>query len=156
MPKYSMTEVIEMAVQTEKLGYAFYTRMAGKFKKQEKMAEFFSNMAEKEVWHEKVFTGLLGEIDESVAPENWEEAQSYFRAVVQSEFFLGTGMSLPAMIDSIKTVSDAVDFAIGFEKETVLYFIGIKDMVGDNPTLDKIIEEEKSHVSWLGKFKESL
>lgn len=157
MPDYSMTEIVEMAVQTERLGYAFYTGMAERFRKDDKLAELFTTLAEKEKWHEKVFGGLLEDVDETVAPENWEEAQSYFRAVVESEFFLGSGKALPEMAGGISTVAEAVDFALGFEKETILYFIGIEDAVGDRgDTVRKIIDEEKSHVRWLSDFKKRI
>ena len=35
MNKYNISEIIEMAIRTEKLGYQFYTSIAERFKKDE-------------------------------------------------------------------------------------------------------------------------
>ena len=53
MEHYSINEVIEQAVQTEKLGFEFYISMANKFDKDEKFRKFFETLAVKEQEHEK-------------------------------------------------------------------------------------------------------
>lgn len=157
MEKFSVGEVVEMAVQTERLGYRFYTEMAAKFHGSEGLASLFKTLASKEQAHERIFEGLKGRVTD-VEPEGWTEAQPYFRAMVESEFFIGKGKSLPSM-DHIASVAEAVDFALGFEKETLLYFVGMRPAVmaiGDRGAVDEIIEEEMSHISWLKNFKETL
>lgn len=77
------------------------------------------------------------------------------RAIVESEFFLGKNKSLPSM-DHIKSVEDAINFAIGFEKETLLYFYGIMDAVKEKEIVEEIINEERSHIRWLSAFKGGL
>lgn len=151
MEKFSIREVLEQAVQTEKLGYQFYTGMADRFKDNGDLLKLFSTLAEKELTHEKTFSDLLNMIGDT-EPEGWDEASLYMRAMVESEFFLGKNKSLPSM-DNIKTVADAVNFAIGFEKETLLYFHGIRDVVKEKDIVDEIINEEKSHIRWLVIFK---
>ncbi len=154
MERFSIGEVIEQAVQTEKLGYQFYTKMSERFKAEEKLNNLFSILAKKELRHEKVFSGLK-EIVEDSEPEGWEEVTHYMRAMVESEFFLGKKKSLPSL-GKIKTITDAVKFAIGFEKETLLYFYGLRDLVKEKDVVDEIINEEKSHIMWLSSFKSSL
>ncbi|BCB96624.1 rubrerythrin [Dissulfurispira thermophila] len=155
MEKFSIREVVSQAIQTEKLGYQFYTSMAEKFKKDnEGMNKLFTTLAEKELIHEKTFSDLLPMIGD-VEPEGWEDISQYMRAIVESEFFLGKNKSLPSM-ENIKTVKDAVDFAIGFEKETLLYFYGIKDAVKEKEIVEEIINEEKSHIRWLISFKSTF
>lgn len=154
MEKFSIREVIEQAVQTEKLGYQFYITMAEKFKTDTNLNKLFTTLAEKETKHEKTFLELKGIIGDS-EPEGWEEASQYMRAIVESEFFLGKNKSLPSM-ENIKTAEDAVNFALGFEKETLLYFYGIKGAVKEKDIVEEIINEEKSHVMWLSAFRGSL
>ncbi|MCX8070550.1 MAG: ferritin family protein [Thermodesulfovibrionales bacterium] len=149
--KFTIKEVLEQAIQTEKLGYQFYTEMASRFKDKEKIKDLFTTLANKELAHEKTFTELLNMIDQNIE-EGWEEASLYMRAIVESEFFLGKNKSLPSM-DGIKEMSDAVNYAIGFEKETLLYFYGIRDVVREKEVVDEIINEEKSHIRWLVSFK---
>ena len=153
MEQYSVREVIEQAVQTEKLGYQFYTAMASKFENESSLKELFETLASKEIEHEKTFMGLLEKIaDESL--ENWDEASQYLRAIVESEFFLGKNKALPSL-DHLKSAGDAVHFAMEFEKETILYFLGLKDSVKDR-IVEQIIDEEKSHIRWLSDLKKTL
>lgn len=154
MEKFSIREALEQAVQTEKLGYQFYTAMAKRFKENEKLDKLFSTLAEKELRHEKTYSDLKDTVGDT-EPEGWEDISQYMRAMVESEFFLGKNKSLPSM-DHINTVVDAVNFAMGFEKETLLYFYGIRDAVREKEIVDEIINEEKSHIMWLSSFKSSL
>ena len=154
MEKFSIREVIEEAVQTEKLGYQFYTAMAERFKKDDGLNKLFSTLATKELRHEKSFRELLDIIKDQES-ENWEEAEQYLRAIVESEFFLGRLGSLPSM-ENVKSVKEAVDFALGFEKETLLYFYWIRDAVKEKEVVEEIINEERSHIMWLNNFKDSF
>jgi rubrerythrin len=152
--KFTIREVLEQAVQTEKLGFQFYTEMTARFKDEEKFAKLFGTLAEKELKHEKTYADMLDMVGDA-EPDGWEEISHYLRAIVESEFFLGNNKSLPSM-DGIKTISDAVDYALGFEKETLLYFFGLRGAVREKELVDEIINEEKSHVMWLNAFKSSL
>jgi rubrerythrin len=153
MNKYSLDEIMEMAVQTEVLGQQFYTGMAEKFKKDDGLVKLFTELAVKEKQHEKTFKGLRDTVAKSgTEPVQWEEVSNYMRAFVESEFFLGKGKSLPSL-DHIRTVNDAVKFAIGFEKETLLYFIELRTIVKEKEAIDEVINEEKSHVRWLDTFR---
>jgi len=53
-------------------------------------------------------------------------------------------------------VHEALAFAIGFEKETVLFFVGMRGAVKDGTIIDEIVREEVSHVQMLAKYKQSL
>ncbi len=151
MERYSVTEIVEQAVQTEKLGYRFYTSMMERFKDDRGLKELFTTLASAEVRHEKRFSDLKAGVKEA-AYEDMEEVSLYLRAITESEFFLGKEKSLPSL-DHVKSVEDAVAFALGFEKETLLYFYVLRDIVGDKGIIDAIIGEEKSHVTWLRKFQ---
>jgi rubrerythrin len=156
MNKYSINEIMEMAIQTEKLGYQFYTGMADKFKKDAGLAKLFTTLATKEKAHERTFTNLKDTVDKSgTEPVQWEEVTNYMRAFVESEFFLGGGKSLPTM-DNIRTVPDVVRFALGFEKETLLYFMELRNIVKEKAAMDAVIDEEKSHIVWLDQFRKGL
>jgi rubrerythrin len=156
MNKYNITEVLEMAVQTERLGFQFYTSMAEKFKTDAGLVKLFTTLASKERNHEKTFLDLKDMVAKSgPEPVEWGEVSNYMRAFVESEFFLGKGKALPSM-DHIRSVKDAVQFAMGFEKETLMYFLGLRGIVKEKEVVDEVINEEKSHIMWLGAFKAGL
>lgn len=154
MERYSIREVIDQAVQTEKLGFQFYTGMAERFREEGSLYKLFSKLATLEQRHEKTFRELF-EIIKDEEPANWEEVEQYLRAIVESEFFLGKNKALPSM-GHVKTVEQAVDFALGFEKETLLYFYGVRDALKEKEVVEEIINEERSHIMWLKKFKDSF
>ena len=156
MESYSVLEVVEMAIRTEKLGHEFYTSMAARFEEDQGLKDLFTRLSTMEMKHERLFTGLLDKISDT-EPNEWAEAQYYFRAMVESEFFMGADKSLPNL-DQVKTVANATDFAIGFEKETILFFTGMRSAVADadRPMVDGIINEEMSHIAILTRFRESL
>ncbi len=151
---FSIGEILEMALQTERLGYEFYTAMSRRFEKDEKLRGLFEMLAFKEQAHEKIFSELKGKVKDE-KPENWEEVSRYLRAIVESEFFLGREKSLPPL-EHVKSVAEAVNFAISYEKETLLYFYNLWDVVTEKEIIDEIIKEEKEHVVWLREHKESI
>ena len=150
METYSLREAVEQAVQTERLGYEFYLEMAKRFRDNAQMKELCEKLAQNELDHEKMFSELMGKITDE-GDVDWDEVSKYLRAIVESEFFLGKGKALPSF-EGVKTVSDAVKFAMGFEKETLLYFYAIREVLGEKDVVSKIIAEEKSHIVWLSRF----
>jgi rubrerythrin len=154
MEEYSINEVLEQAVQTEKLGYEFYASMAERFAENEELKKLFDTLALKERSHEKRFSDLKDKVRDDKLVD-WNEVSKYLRVIVESEFFIGKEKSLPSL-EHVATVSDAVKFALGFEKETLLYFYAVRDVVQEKNVVDEIISEEKSHIAWLGKFKSGL
>lgn len=154
MERFSVSEVIEQAIQTEKLGYDFYNAMAKRFEKEGNLKKLFDTLAMKEREHEKMFSGLMKSASHLI-PENWGEISNYLRAIVESEFFLGKDKSLPSL-DNLESVEDAVRFAVGFEKETLLYYHSLRDVVKEKDIIDEIIDEEKNHIAWLSEFKKTL
>lgn len=150
MSNYSIREIIEQAIQTERLGYTFYTSMAEKFKDNEELNKLLAVLADQELKHEKHFAELKEKLgDEEL--ENWEEASLYLRAIVESEFFLGSKKSLPSM-KTLDRGDAVIRYAINFEKESLLYYLGLQDVVKDNELLNEIITEEKRHIVWLSDF----
>ena len=156
MNNYNINEVIEMAVRTEILGYRFYTAMAKKFKKNAELVNLFTTLAAKEKVHEKTFSELKNMVAKSgTEPVEWDEVSNYMRAFVESEFFLGRTKSLPSMT-RIRSAKDAVKFALGFEKETLLYFMELRKIVKEKEVVDEVINEEKSHIRWLDAFRTGM
>ncbi|HWR89424.1 MAG TPA: ferritin family protein [Dissulfurispiraceae bacterium] len=154
MERFSIREVIEQAVQTERLGHQFYSAMAQRFKDNERMSAFFTDLAHKEVVHEKTFADLRDLVGDS-EPDGWEEVSQYMRAMVESKFFIGSNKALTSM-ETTTDIGEVIRFAIGFEKESLLYYYGIREAVKEKEIIDEIINEEKSHIRWLAAFRDSF
>ena len=151
-------EIIDMAVKTEETGYAFY-ELAKKNAQSEKLKDLFDYLAKAEMEHKALYQQLKGSLGEEAqgVPVDWDEVGLYIQAMVDSSFFLGGEKNIN-MAAKTADETEAVDFAIGFEKDTLLFFHQIKDMVkgANRPVVERIIEEEKDHIKKLAEIKKSL
>jgi rubrerythrin len=154
MEKFSIREIIEQAIQTEKLGNEFYTKMAEKFHDNKELKKLFETLSAHEIRHGNSFIALREKMRDE-EPEGWDEVTLYLRAIVDSEFFLGKDKCLPSL-EYVKTASEAVDFALCFERETLLYYYALREATKEKEILDKIITEEKSHIIWLNNLKRNI
>ncbi len=154
MMKFSVREVIEQAIQTEKRGNEFYMTMAKKFQDKSELKKLFELLAAHETKHGQSFSDLASRLGEE-EPQDWEEITLYLQALVDSEFFLGKDKCLPSM-EHVKTARDAIDLALCFERETLLYYYALREGTKEKDIIDKIIKEEKSHIVWLSNLRKSF
>ena len=82
--------------------------------------------------------------------EEWDLYMDYLNGTVQSAFFEGTDKAL-ALAETVTDASHAIQMAIGFEKETLLFFYDLRERIPaqDRPVVEKIVEEEKRHIRRL-------
>jgi len=155
---YSAIEVIEMAIKTEETGQIFYTNAAKKVKSK-KLAELFKFLAGEEEKHQKIFKSLYKTIKENpeALPYNWDEASQYLQAITDSKFFLGSDKALN-YITKAKTPESLLDYALAFEKETMLFYMEILNVIKEKnkPLVNKIIAQEKEHIQRLSVMKEMV
>jgi rubrerythrin len=91
------------------------------------------------------------------APElptaEYDQYQTYVHVALENALFAGPdkALALAAQADDRET---ALRAAIGFEKDTLLFFYDLRDMVNeaDRETISLIIREEKRHVRRLAKI----
>ena len=152
--KYSAPEVMEMAVDTEKGGELFYRSLAAQ-SKDDSLKSLFSFLADQEKKHISVFVDIAKtiKVEPRELPANWEEVSIYLRAVTESRYFLGKDKALSAA-RSAKTAEQAVNTALAFEKETLVFYLEVSDMVpaAHRPAVEALIREERAHVRKLTGF----
>lgn len=154
MITFSLREVVEQAIQTERLGEEFYTRMAERFHDNSELKKLFELLASHETRHGASFSQMREKIRDE-QPEGWDEVTQYLKAVVDSEFFLGKDKCLPSL-EHVGTALEAIDFALCFERETLLYYHTLREALKDKAIVDDIIREEKSHIVWLNNLRKSF
>uniref|UniRef100_A0A7C4CBS7 Rubrerythrin diiron-binding domain-containing protein n=1 Tax=candidate division WOR-3 bacterium TaxID=2052148 RepID=A0A7C4CBS7_UNCW3 len=156
--KYTLLEVLEMAVQTEKAGRAFY-QTAARATSDRNTGQVFLFLADEEEKHIRTFEDLARAVKETPEeqPWNWAEAALYLKAITDSRYFLDESKAL-ALAREAATPAQAVTVALGFEKETLLFYNQLLDMVGPAamPTVGALIAEEKKHICRLQELKETL
>jgi rubrerythrin len=143
--KFNAKEILEMAEKIEQNGYRFY-RQAAADVKDESIKKFLLELADMEVAHEKVFqemkTRLSDQEKAEVVFDPFEETIAYIQALADTRVFY------EKEIDT--TSVEAVLMAgIAAEKESIVFYLGMKDMVPAGQGKDKIesiIKEEMQHI----------
>lgn len=160
MAVYSVNEVIEMAVQIEKNGFAFYHEATKRKDLDAKTKEFIEFLRDQELNHEKLFLNLRDDLDMEILQlsPDWELAAEYLKTIVEGRIFNSESSAIQ-LAASAKDIYGVVENAISFEKDTLLYFHALADNIVNPKTKDvlrKIINEEVSHVLKLNDFKKKL
>lgn len=151
MAVFKAADIIELALQIEKNGEAFYRAVAEKSSSPPIQA-LFVDLADQEVQHYHFFKKLAQTAWDKplMTEEVWQDYLGYLDATVQSAFFQAEDKSL-ALAETVEDEKEAIRMAMGFEKETMLFFHDLRDLVpeGDKKTVTRIIMEEKNHLRRL-------
>jgi rubrerythrin len=151
VPLLKAADVLELAMGLEQSGEVFYRAVAEKTTMPQ-VKTLFSDLAEQEVLHYAAFAKLSKALRNRplLLPDEWDQYQDYLQATVQSAFFEGPDKALAAA-KRVQSEKEALGMAMGFEKETMLFFHDLRDMasVADQEVITRIIEEEKRHLRRL-------
>jgi len=151
MAVFTAAEGLEMAMEIEKNGEAFYNEIAGKSADPE-VKSLFESLALQERGHYQVFQKMLGDV--KPAPDlpaaEYDQYQTYVQVALENALFAGPdkASSLAKQAEDRET---ALRAALGFEKDTLLFFYDLRDMVAeaDRDAISSIIREEKKHLRRL-------
>ena len=160
MAAYSVNEIIEMAVQIERNGYAFYNEAAQGKDLDDDSRKLITWLRDAELDHEKTFLRLRDEVDNMVLElyTDWDMVAAYLKTIVESRIFNSEDSAIRKAAEA-KDLMGVIDNAITFEKDTLLYFHAISDGISNDKAktaLRRIINEEVSHVLKLNDFKKKL
>ena len=142
-------EVFAMAEQIEQEAAAFYFRAASACRNTRSRRTLLS-LAEMEADHEQVFSAMKTKFLDSThaAPSNdrlrWPQLVQLFAS--------GAEEALSAEFTGDESGDDILRKAILFEKETIVFFLGIKNMLEDPKAknqVEGILKEEIGHVLQL-------
>lgn len=160
MAVYSINEIIEMAVQIERNGYAFYNEATKRKDLDDKSREFISWLRDQELEHEKKFLSLRDdtELKSLELSQDWELVALYLKTIVEGRIFNSEDSAIRRAIEA-KNITEIIDYAINFEKDTLLYFQTISNNIAYPKAIDilhQIINEEISHIIKLADYKKNI
>ena len=143
-------EIIEIAMRLEESGETFYTAAAEKASNTD-VKTLFEDLAVQEQYHRRAFQRMgRGVVELALSAEQWDQFQAYTGALLRQSFFDKAGGALNQLVGAMNE-QDALQAALGFEKETLLFFHELRDVVKgpSRQTVDRIVEEEKRHIQRL-------
>jgi rubrerythrin len=156
---FNADEVFEMAEQIERNGGKFYRAAAEKFPA---LRGLLLNLAEMEDQHEKTFATMRTELSsvEAQPPvfDPDDQAQMYLRVMADGHVFNVKADPVEQLAGK-DTAEDVLKMAIGVERDSIAFYVGLKESVSRKAGKDKvdaIIKEEISHVVILSRKLETL
>ena len=147
---FNADDVFDMAEQIEKNGAVFY-RQAAADVSDEDAKTFLLDLAAMEDDHEKTFAKMRKNLsDQEKAATVFDpagEAAGYLKALADTRIFFEKEIDTSSMQAILKA-------AILAEKDSIVFYLGMKDLVPDEKgqsRLDAIIKEEMSHINLLSR-----
>jgi rubrerythrin len=153
---FNADEILEMAEQIERNGARFYRR-AAEGAVDPRNLQLLLDLATTEDEHEKVFASmrvdLAGEKREPMVFDPDGQAALYLRAMADGHVF-DVKADPTQLFTGKETVADILRVAMGMEKDSIVFYLGMKEMVPERlgkDRIDGIIKEEMGHLALLGK-----
>ena len=145
---FSITEIIEIAVQIEKNGERVYREAIGQSKNPE-LDDLLLGIAEEELEHIDWFLTLKDEIEKS---QDRPQVEKMDAALVEDLIGKQAFSLADVNFSRVKNSKELIDIFIEFENDTILFYEMLKTFLVDEKTiehLEKIIREEASHIEKL-------
>jgi len=152
---FNACEVLQFAIIIEQNGEEFYRSMADKLKKKE-LKDIFMHLADEEVRHRRIFEDMMPRVGDYCPPEAYPgEYYAYLKAYADGYVFTREKKG-KLQARKITTAKEALDFALGAETDSILFYLEAKNLVPDDQKgiVDEVIEEERRHFLKLSALKQ--
>jgi rubrerythrin len=147
---FSADEIFEIAEQIERNGAKFYRTAADNIPDSHKK-KLLNDLAAMEDEHEQTFKKMRSELnDDQKVLTTFDpngESESYLRALADTRVFYEKKINTTSFKEILTS-------AIAAEKDSIVFYIGMKEVVPaylGKEKLDGIIKEEMSHIRLLSK-----
>jgi rubrerythrin len=154
---FSGKELLQIAVGIEHRGFVFYERLKDSAR-EPRVKAAWDYLAGQEKGHIQVFQELLDSLEGESLPVNYEEEFGfYLKALVRTTVFTDD-KTVMEMANKVTSDAEAIQIALGFEKDSILFFSEMRPLVRERerPVVDKVLEEERAHLRQLTELKEEL
>ncbi|MDX9702930.1 MAG: ferritin family protein [Candidatus Auribacterota bacterium] len=159
--KFNIKEIFEIAIRIEQNGAYYYQRCAQTLDDSD-VKDLLTLLAEMEVKHEHIFMELLNQSERDVhLAENFDpddEAVKYVQALADGHVFdLSTDPA--SQLTGNETIENILKTALSREKESIVYYLGLKDFVPGElgkDKVDSIIREEMTHIVFISNALRQL
>ncbi len=146
---FKPSEIARISMKIEENGVLFYQALAGKTEEAEARA-LFDFMAGEEEQHYKTFESLSDKLQGYDIQSFENDYEDYMRDLANNSVF-ATDADPVEIAKGVNTVIEAIDLALDFEKDSVLFYLQFKKMVPEEEKfgVDAIIDEEQTHIHRL-------
>jgi rubrerythrin len=148
---FKATDILLAAQEVETRGEVFYNRLVDTTT-DPKLKDLFAFLAKEETKHREIFAKLYERVGQVELPAWAEEDEyvDYLKYLLDSHTLFRLGD-----VDHLKTFmgtsKEALETAMGFEKDTIMFFLEMREFVpdGEKKHIQACIDEERSHLRLL-------
>lgn len=153
---FNANEIFEIAKQIERNGAGFYRKAAG-LAGDKDVAKVLEDLASMEDAHLATFDEMQQAVSDAESaptvfdPDN--EAAMYLQALADKRVF-DTSVDPSEVLTGDEKPALVFRTAIGLEKDSVIFYLGVRDLVPPKlgkDKIDKIIAEEMRHITVLSR-----
>ena len=154
--EFNADEILEMAEHIERNGARFYRR-AAELVEEAAIRKLLEDLAAWEDGHERAFVTMRADLaaheSEPQVFDPEHEISMYLRAMADGHVF-------DARVDPADTLTgresaeDILRMAIGQEKDSIVFYTGLKEMISQTAgkeRIEAIIKEEMGHIGFLNR-----
>ena len=154
---FTASEVVQIAIQIERNGEVFYNALASSADS-ERVKDLYAYLAGEERKHAEVFQKMLEAVGEYRPQESFPgEYDAYMSALAESRVFTDDKAARDTASHAASP-AEAIRIAQGAEKDSILFYYEMRALVPEreHATMNRIIDEEKSHLRKLTELAKSL
>lgn len=158
---YNAEEIFELAIHIEENGAVFYAQARDWFQDAH-IKSVFKRLEGMEKEHQKQFRELkenLSELPEATMFDDPEgQLSQYLKALADSHVF-GRGQAVANLLPADATSQAVLELALRFEKESILFFTEMQNIVPNElgkAKIAQLIHEERGHINFIHHLIETL
>jgi rubrerythrin len=158
---FNADEVFKLAIRIEENGARFY-RKAAAFQSDTDNKAALEKLAAMEDVHKHTFEKMQKTLSNAEKSPTVFDPQGDSAQYLMAMADMHGGEGSPSAADALtgdESILEIIDIAIGLEKESILFYLGLKDLVPPKLGREKvfdIIDQERQHIVQLNGFRKKL
>jgi rubrerythrin len=147
---FTGSEVVEIGIQIERNGRDFYNTLV-KQSNSKKAQDIFKYLAQEEEKHVKAFQGILDKTQKYEALGLDADQYYAYMNALSGEYIFTRANTGEEVARKMKSDREAIDMGIKFEKDSIVFYVGIKKVVPDydREIIDELVAQEQNHLRQL-------
>jgi len=153
---FNAGEVFKIALIIEDNGHLFYETAAAK-PFPEEIVKLFKDLSVEELSHKAIFNHLMKKLpSETTSDTVWDpdnELDQYLKMMAGQHVFNQKPEAIAEKLSHINTPEEAIKMAMGFEKDTIVFFLELESASeaydDSRQEIRKLVNEERKHLRRL-------
>ena len=151
---FNADEVFKMAIEIENNGRRFYEKVQDMVD-DPRIKDIFAMLAQAEIEHKERFSRLKKELPEQTKESTvWDpdnETDQYLKMMAGMHVFRERD-GVDKALAQVNTAEDALRLAMGFEKDSIVFFLSMQDATEEmqgQKLIGQLVHEEMGHLKKL-------